>query len=90
MGDAVIVACARTPIGRAYKGSLVGLDAFALAEIAVAEVARRSGVDNRDIDDIVLAEPLQGGGVIARHTAVRLGLTAVPGLASAICILPPS
>jgi acetyl-CoA acetyltransferase family protein len=81
MGDAVIVACARTPIGRAYKGSLVGLDAFALAEIAVAEVARRSGVDDRDIDDIVLAESLQGGGVIARHTAVRLGLTAVPGLA---------
>ena len=81
MTDAVIVATARTPIGRAYKGSLIGLDAFALAEIAVAEAVRRSGIDRRDLDDIVLAESLQGGGVIARHTAVRLGLTTVPGLA---------
>src|SRR5947207_9053871 len=81
MPDAVIVARARTPIGRSYKGSLVGHDAFALAEIVIAEVLRRSGIDRRDIDDIVLAESLQGGGVIARHTAVRLGLTAVPGLA---------
>ena len=81
MTDAVIVAYARTPIGRAYKGSLVGLDAFALAEIAVGEVLRRSGIDDADVDDIVLAESLQGGGVIARHTAIRLGLLSVPGLA---------
>ena len=81
MADAVIVACARTPIGRAYKGSLVGHDAFALAEIAVGEALRRAGIDRADIDDIVLAESLQGGGVIARHTAIRLGLSAVPGLA---------
>jgi acetyl-CoA C-acetyltransferase len=81
MTDAVIVASARTPIGRSYKGSLVGLDAFALAEIAVGEVLRRSGIEGTDVDDIVLAESLQGGGVIARHTAVRLGLHSVPGLA---------
>jgi acetyl-CoA C-acetyltransferase len=81
MTDAVIVAYARTPIGRAYKGSLVGLDAFALAEIAVGEALRRSAIDGTDVDDIVLAESLQGGGVIARHTAIRLGLPSVPGLA---------
>ena len=81
MTDAVIVACARTPIGRSYKGSLVGLDAFALAEIAVGEALRRSAIDATDVDDIVLAESLQGGGVIARHTAIRLGLPSVPGLA---------
>src|ERR1700694_3351203 len=34
-----------------------------------------------DVDDIVLAESLQGGGVIARNVAVRLGLAGVPGLA---------
>jgi acetyl-CoA C-acetyltransferase len=79
--DAVIVATARTPIGRAHKGSLVGVDAFALAEVAVGEVIARSGIDPETIDDIVLAESLQGGGVIARHTAVRLGLTSAPGLA---------
>jgi acetyl-CoA acetyltransferase family protein len=79
--DAVIVAAARTPIGRARKGSLIGVDAFRLAEVAVGAAIERSGIPNADIDDIVVAESLQGGGVIARHVAVDLGLTGVPGLA---------
>ncbi len=81
MTEAVIVAAARTPIGRSHKGSLVDVDAFALAEVAVQGVLDRAGVPVADIDDLVLAESLQGGGVIGRHTAVRLGLTHVPGLA---------
>jgi len=81
MTEAVIVAAARTPIGRAYKGSLVDVDAFELAEVAVRAAIERSGVPAADIDDIVLAESLQGGGVIARNVAVRLGLSGVPGLA---------
>lgn len=81
MTDAVIVAVARTPIGRARKGSLVGVDAFQLAEVAVGAVVERSGIPAADIDDLVVAESLQGGGVIARHVAVDLGLTEVPGLA---------
>jgi acetyl-CoA acetyltransferase family protein len=79
--DAVIVAGARTPIARSYKGALAGVDAFALAEVAVQAAIDRAGLDPALIDDVVLAESLQGGGVIARHTALRLGLTAVPGLA---------
>jgi acetyl-CoA C-acetyltransferase len=79
--DAVIVSAVRTPIGRSYKGSLLDVDAFTLAEVAVQAAIDRSGVDPSAIDDIVLAESLQGGGVIARHTAVRLGLAGVPGLA---------
>ena len=70
MPDAVIVATARTPIGRARKGSLVGVDAFRLAQIAVSGVIERAGIDAGDIDDLVVAESLQGGGVIARNTAV--------------------
>jgi len=81
MPEAVVVAAARTPIGRANKGSLVDVDAFALAETAVQGALDRSGVDRSDIDDLVLAESLQGGGVIGRYTAVRLGLVHVPGLA---------
>jgi acetyl-CoA acetyltransferase family protein len=81
MPEAVIVAGARTPIGRAHKGSLVDVDAFALARIAVGAAIARSGVAEADIDDIVVAESLQGGGVIARHVAVELGLLGVPGLA---------
>lgn len=81
MRNAVIVATARTPIGRSWKGGLASVDAFALARSAVSEVVARSGIPTTDIDDVVLAESLQGGGVIARHTAVSLGMPHVPGLA---------
>jgi acetyl-CoA C-acetyltransferase len=79
--DAVIVATARTPIGRANRGSLVDVDAFALAEHVIRQVIARSTIDSGTIDDIVMAESLQGGGVIARNVAVRLGLDGIPGLA---------
>lgn len=82
MPDAVIVATARTPIGRTGRGSLVDVDAFALAEHVTREVIARSKIDPRQIDDIVIAESLQGGGVIARNIAVRLGLDFIPGLAN--------
>jgi acetyl-CoA C-acetyltransferase len=82
MTDALILATARTPIGRSRKGAMVDVDAFALAEVAVAAAIERSGVPVDDIDDVVLAESLQGGGVIARHTAVRLGMPDVPGMAN--------
>jgi acetyl-CoA C-acetyltransferase len=81
MRRAVIVAAARTPIGRARKGTLVPLDAYALARVAVRGVLDRADIPAGDIDDIVVAESMQGGGVIARHTAVSLGLTHVPGQA---------
>ena len=81
MTEAVIVASARTPIGRANKGSLVDVDAFELARVAVGAAIERSGIPGDDIDDLVLAESLQGGGVIGRYTAVTLGFPQVPGLA---------
>ena len=81
MTEAVIVSAARTAIGRAHKGALVDVDAFALAEVALQGAIDRSGIDASTIDDIVLAESLQGGGVIARNVALRLGLPSIPGLA---------
>ena len=81
MTEAVIIAAARTPIGRARRGSLVDVDAFRLAEIAVGEAISRSGIDAAEIDDIVLGESLYGGGDIARHTAVVLGMDNVAGIA---------
>src|SRR5688500_821368 len=81
MTDAVIVSVARTPIGRARKGSLVDVDAFRLAEIAAGAAIERSGVPVQDIDDLVLAESLQGGVLIGRYTALMLGLTQWSGLA---------
>jgi len=81
MSEAVIIATARTPIGRARKGTLAGMDAFQLAEVVLAASLERSGVPVADIDDLIVAECYQGGGVIARNVAVRQGITAVPGLA---------
>ncbi|WP_436776545.1 thiolase family protein [Yinghuangia sp. YIM S09857] len=81
MSDAVIVEAVRTPIGRAFKGALSEVDAFALARVAVGGLLLRGELPEAHIDDIVIAESMQGGGVIARHTAVTLGLERAPGLA---------
>jgi acetyl-CoA C-acetyltransferase len=81
MGDAVIVSAARTAIGTARKGTLVDVSAFDLARYSVGEALKRSGIPSDDVDDILLGEVLQGGGDIARYTAIELGITNVPGAA---------
>jgi acetyl-CoA C-acetyltransferase len=57
------------------------VDAYQLGEVAVGAAVERSGIPVADLDDLFLAESLQGGGVIARNIAVRLGMTSVPGVA---------
>ncbi len=79
--DVVIASAARTPIATAYKGSLIGVDAFALAEVAMGAAVERAGVDPELIEDIGFGESMQGGGNIGRNVAVRLGMNQVPGVA---------
>jgi len=79
MPDAVIVSTARTPIGTASKGTLVDVDPFVLGQHAVTAAVERSGLAPELIDDIVLAETLYGGGVIARYVAIEAGLDHIPG-----------
>src|SRR3954451_6572745 len=81
MPDAVIVSTARTPIGRAHKGTLADVDAFALAEHVVVAALQRSGLDPAKVDDMVLAETLYGGGDIARYVAIEPGIEHIPGAA---------
>lgn len=81
MTDAVIVSAVRTAIGSAYKGSLADTTPEDLAAAIVPEAIRRSGIDPTQVDDIVLAESLNGGGDLARYTAVVCGFKTVPGLA---------
>ncbi|MDQ1520922.1 MAG: acetyl-CoA acyltransferase [Actinomycetota bacterium] len=81
MGDAVIVAAARTPIGTARKGTLLDVSAFDLAKWSVGEALKRSGIAGDDVDDLQMGEVLQGGGDIARYAAIELGLIEVPGVA---------
>ncbi len=78
---ASIIAAARTAIGTARRGTLANMPADEIAKPVVQAVVERSGVDAADVDDFVLAEVLQGGGDTARHIAVDLGMTAVPGIA---------
>jgi acetyl-CoA C-acetyltransferase len=81
MAKALILSAARTPIGRARKGSLASVDAYKLAEVAVGAAVARSQIPAEDLDDLMLAESLQGGGVIGRYIAVAMGMTNVPAVA---------
>jgi acetyl-CoA C-acetyltransferase len=81
MPEALILSAARTPIGRARKGSLTSVDAYQLAEIAVGAAVARSQIPVEDLEDLMLAESLQGGGVIGRYIAVQMGMTNLPAVA---------
>lgn len=80
--DVVIVSTARTPIATSYKGSLVGVDAYELAEVAIGAALKRSGIPADQFEDIGFGESMQGGGNIGRHVAIRLGLENVPAVAT--------
>src|SRR3954469_7244045 len=83
MPEAVAVAATRTPIGRAFKGSLKDVRPDDLAVTAVhAALDQLPGLDPTRIDDLLLgcAEPSgEHGANIARRVAVQLGLDEVPG-----------
>src|ERR1700756_988389 len=78
MPEAVIVSAVRTPIGRAYKGSLRATRPDDLAALVIKEaIARVPGLDAKEIDDVILGcampEGKQGMNV-ARIAALRAGL----------------
>jgi acetyl-CoA C-acetyltransferase len=83
MPEAVIVAAARSPIGRADKGSLAGVRPDELAaRIVGAALEKVPALDPRDIDDLILGCGLPGGAQgynMARVVAVRLGFDFLPG-----------
>jgi len=81
MPKAVIVSAVRTPIATARRGSLVDVSAETLARIVLTEAIRRAEVDPADVDDVIFAESLYGGGVLARHAATEAGLNSIPGMA---------
>jgi acetyl-CoA C-acetyltransferase len=83
MPEAVIVSAARSPIGRANKGSLVDFRPDELtATIIEAALAKVPELDPRTIDDHYLGCGLPGGesgNNMARVVNVLLGLDEVPG-----------
>jgi acetyl-CoA C-acetyltransferase len=79
--SAVIVSAVRTAIGTARKGSLVNTTPEVMAATVIREAVARSGFAPDEIDDIVMAESLYGGGAIARYAAVELGMMKAAGMA---------
>jgi acetyl-CoA C-acetyltransferase len=83
MTEAVIVATARSPIGRAGKGSLTELRPDDLVvQIITAALAKVPELDPHDIDDLMLGCGLPGGEQgynLARIVAVQLGYDYLPG-----------
>ncbi len=82
MPDAVIVATARTPMGR-YGGQLKDVRPDDLAAIAIKEAVGRAGVDPADVDDVILGCANQAGEDnrnVARMALLLAGLPVeVPG-----------
>jgi len=81
--EAVIVATARSPIGRAFKGSLKDVRPDDLATTIVQAVLDKvPSLDPATLDDLMLgcAEPEAKQGVnMARRVAVALGHDSLPG-----------
>jgi acetyl-CoA C-acetyltransferase len=83
MPEAVTVAATRSPIGRAFKGSLTDLRPDDLAATVIrAALDQVPELDPADIDDLILGCGLPGGEQgfnMGRVVAVLLGLDQVPG-----------
>lgn len=83
MPEAVIVATARSPIGRAFKGSLKDLRPDDLAATIVrAALDKVPALDPRDVDDLMLGCGLPGGEQgynMGRVVSVLLGMDHLPG-----------
>ncbi|MDQ8705320.1 acetyl-CoA C-acetyltransferase [Streptomyces sp. LHD-70] len=83
MPEAVIVATARSPIGRAFKGSLKDMRPDDLAvQMVRAALAQVPALDPAEIDDLVLGCGQPGGESgfnMGRIVAVLAGMDRVPG-----------
>ena len=83
MPEAVVVATARSPIGRAFKGSLSSIRPDDLAaQIITAALGKVPQLNPEDIDDLLLGCGLPGGEQgfnMARVVAVLLGHDQLPG-----------
>jgi acetyl-CoA C-acetyltransferase len=83
MPEAVIVATARSPIGRAFKGSLIDVRPDDLAaQMVVAALAKVPQLPHSEIEDLMLGCGLPGGEQgfnMARVVSVLAGLPDTPG-----------
>ncbi len=77
MREAVIVATARTPIGKAYRGAFNNTGSPTLGGHAIREAVKRAGIDPGEVDDVVMGAATQQGSQgynYARQSAIAAGL----------------
>src|SRR6516165_3033515 len=83
MPEAVIVAAARSPIGRAFKGTLTTIRPDdAVVQMITAALAKVPQLDPADINDLMLGCGLPGGEQgfnMGRVVAIMLGYDHLPG-----------
>jgi acetyl-CoA C-acetyltransferase len=84
MPEAVIVATGRTPIGRAFKGSLVDMRPDDLTALVIRTVlAKLPDLDPQSVEDVIVGcgQPAgESGFNVARVAALLAGLPDVPGV----------
>jgi len=82
--EAVVVAVARTPIGKAYRGSFHDTSGQQLAGHAIAAAVARAGLEGGEVEDVVLGCAMPEGTTgynVARQALLRAGLpTSVAGM----------
>jgi len=83
MREAVIVSTARTPIGKAFRGSLNNIKSPTLAAHAIRNAVDRAGIEGAEVEDVALGSCLTAGTAgqnLARNAALAAGLgVGVPG-----------
>ena len=76
MAEAVIVSTARTPIGKAYRGSLIDTNGSTLAAHVIRAAAERAGVALDEVEDVMLGSAHPEGATgnnVARVAAIEAG-----------------
>ncbi len=77
MKEAVIISTARTPIGRAFRGSLNNIKSPTLMGHVIRHAVERARIDGAEVDDVIVGTVLTAGTAgmnIGRHAALVGGL----------------
>jgi acetyl-CoA C-acetyltransferase len=77
VNDAVIVSTARTPIGKAFRGSLNHIKSPTLAAHAIRHALDRAAFEPGEVDDVILGAALPAGTAgmnLGRLSALAAGL----------------
>ncbi|RMF94299.1 MAG: acetyl-CoA C-acyltransferase [Nitrospinota bacterium] len=77
MREAVIVATARTPIGKAYRGAFNNTEAPTMGAHVIRQVIQRAGLEPGEVEEVVMGAAIQQGTQgfnLARQCAIAAGL----------------